>query len=261
MNTFKQFGISLVKEAGQLAREKQKNILVSHKNADRRDLVTNIDIEVSAHIKDKIHEAFPEHNFYSEEGGNVMNHSGYTWVVDPIDGTSNYTRNIPHYASCVTLFKDVEVVVFAAYNPVTDECFWFDSEEGYGLNETYIQTSDVVELSQSFVNFHPGRKESNREWAAGLLDTLLRTALKSNNLGASALDICFLAAGRTDIVIYGSLTTLDIAGSIALLRAAGGEVYEYGTSNPVAFSQEPQKIIATNSIELLNDFYARVNSR
>ena len=257
MNDFDQVVAQLARQAGLYAKEKQSTLRASTKNDDPRDVVTNIDLEITAHLRERITELFPDHGFYSEEDQTDISTAGYTWAIDPINGTSNYIRSIPYYSSCVTLLCDGQVVSAAIYAPVLDELFQV-SAEGVFLNNEPLRVGVVEALVESYVNFHAGRKKEYRQWAGDTKIALLGSAKKSFDTSSSALDLCYLAAGRTDVVIYGSLTTLDIAGAIAIVRAAGGEVYNYDTRQPVKFLSTPQRIIATASEALRDDFFAQI---
>lgn len=244
----------VVISGGTYAFEKQQNAIVDFKNGDPQDVVTNIDHEIDTTIRQRITEAFPQHGFYSEESGVVSENEAHMWSIDPIDGTSNFTRGIPHYACCVSYLENNEVRAAGVYNPATKECFTYQNGEVF-LNATKISVSNTISLKDAYVIFHPGRKEEMREWAGESLKVLLQHAQKNINLASAALDLCFLATGRVDMVIYGTLTTLDVAGAVAVVRASGGEVYNYETRKPVLFLSVPQRIIATATPELLEDYF------
>ncbi len=249
------------REGGLYALTAREQVVADHKGNDVRNVVTNIDHEIDTLITTHIHKDFPEHHVYSEERGGEVSSSGYLWSIDPIDGTSNYVRGIPHYATCVSVLYEGNVVGSAIYNPVTDECFTFDTVGGARLNGGKISCSLVTELKDAYVNFHPGRKPEMRAWGGSLKVLFLGEAFKSLNLGSAALDLCYLACGRFDLVIYGTLTTLDVAGALTMVRQSGGEVYAYGGDTPIEMSPFPQQIVGACSPSLLADFYARENSR
>lgn len=256
-NTIADIVNELAVYGGKLAMQKQTQLIVSAKNGDARDMVTNIDLEINATIVDRIQGAFPDHQIYSEETGMEATNSTWMWSIDPIDGTSNYIRGLPHYSCVITVLHHGVVTHAAVYAPVYDQLYTLTGGVP-AVNGVAFKSTTTLQLSGAYVNFHPGRKESHRQWAGDLLQTLLGAAKKNMNLGSSALDLCYVAEGKTDVVIYGSLTTLDVAGAIAIVRAAGGEVYQYGSAKPVAFNRDPQKLIATTNHDLLQNFYRQV---
>jgi myo-inositol-1(or 4)-monophosphatase len=152
-----------------------------------------------------------------------------------------------------------KVVAASVYNPVTNECFTLE-EDGAYCNGVKIEVGKVTLLSDAYVNFHPGRRAEHRNWAGETQVALLAHAKKSMNLGASAMDLCYTACGKTDAVVYGTLSTLDVCGAIAILRSAGGEVYTYDTKEPVAYLPTPQRVIATLNKALLDDYFLHVMS-
>lgn len=243
--------------AGTYAREHARELVVGEKGGDYRNLVTNIDISISDLLKEKVIAEFPDDHFYSEEEPTALTEDVRTWVVDPIDGTANYARAIPYYSSCVSVIQNGEVLAAAIYNPASDECFTF-SDGVAACNGENIAASDVAEVRESYVNLHPGRKAALNEWAGELTVKLLQKAKKTMNLGSSGLDLCYVASGRTDVLVYGTLSTLDVAGAVAIVRAAGGEIYDYDTQEPIALSAEPSRIIATGNKALLEDFFDKV---
>jgi len=240
-----------------MARARQSEIIIGYKNGDARDVVTNIDIEISSLLVARIAAQFKDHGIYSEESGVEGAASNWLWSIDPIDGTSNYVRGLPHYSCVVTVLYQGAVQAAAVYAPVYGECYHLEAEIAYCDNRP-LRTTHITKLHTAYVNFHPGRKEVDREWASDTLRGLLGGARKSMNLGSSALDLCYVAAGKTDAMIYGTLSTLDVAGAVAIVRAAGGEVYIYGTTTPVEFTAEPQKLVATTNDTLLTDLYEQL---
>ena len=246
------FIISTIKEAGELlVAEIEKGFEVSSKEGDSRNILTEVDLIIDQFLKNKIKEKYPEEKIYSEEGGDEFG-SLPMWSLDPIDGTSNFARAIPHYAVVVAFIENGEAVVGAVFNPITRELFSFEKGRGVFLNGKEIKSSEVKSIKDAYVLLHVGRKESLHEWGLRLQKALLTSAKKNANLGSSALDLAFLASGRIDAVVYGTMTTLDIAVAISMVRIAGGEVYDI-SGKPVILSKEPQQIIATSTKDLFEE--------
>ncbi len=253
MHNRDEFIKSTIKEAGELVLElSQKQVEVSTKHGDKRDFVTNVDVEVNIFITKKIKESFPGENIYSEEASETLGETADYWSIDPIDGTSNFARGIPHYAVVISYIEKGIAIVGAIYNPVTKELFSFQKESGSFLNGKPIHVSEIRDVKEAYVLLHIGRKENIREWGLKLQKSFLETAKKNINLGSSALDLAFLACGRVDAVIYGTMTTKDIAIATGLVRASGGEVYSLDGS-PVELLDTPQQIIGTSTRALLDE--------
>ncbi|MEN9913078.1 MAG: hypothetical protein RLY66_486 [Candidatus Parcubacteria bacterium] len=244
------FILSTIIEAGELLlKTREEKFTVSSKNGDSRDLVTSVDIVVDEFIKKAIKATFPGEIVYSEESASSIDESGSFWTIDPIDGTSNFSQGIPHYAVCIGYVENGQPVVGAVYNPVTKDLFSFENGAGASLNGSPIKVRTIEKLSDAHVLLHIGRKPELADWGLKLQRTLLATAKKNLNLGSSALDICFVAAGRVDASVYGTLTTKDISSAVGILREAGGEIYDEN-GNQAELSDKPQKVfsVATKAL-------------
>jgi myo-inositol-1(or 4)-monophosphatase len=247
------FIILLVQDAGKLLLKLQeKKLVVGSKGKDLRDVVTDADIKVNNFLIKEINSKFPEEEIYSEETAGSKNKSDTYWALDPIDGTSNFARGIPHFAIVVSFFEKGIPIVGAVFNPITNELFSFEKGRGVFLNQKRIVSSNIKDLKNAYTILHIGRKESVREWGINLQRIFLGSTKKTINLASSALDLCFLASGRVDAVVYGTLSTKDIAVAIAMVREAGGEVYILD-GNPVKFINDSQQIIATSTKELFEE--------
>lgn len=242
----RQFVEDLVQRAGQeLLKLSTVKFETGVKNNDWKDTVTSVDIAVNEFILKELNAAFPGDGVYSEEGGNTATKERQ-WVVDPIDGSSNFSRGIPHFAISVGLLVAGVPVAGAIYNPVTKELFSFSQGTGAFCNGTRIYVSQITDPRESYALLTAGRKEAVREWGGESYKKLLANFKKTKNLGSSALDICFLAAGRVEALVYGTLTTKDIAPALGLLKEAGG-VTSTATGDSIALSENSQRVYAANN--------------
>lgn len=243
------FIIKTVREAGEiLLKLRDEGFTATHKGSDPRDIVTSVDTAMNDFIISKIKEMFPEDVVYSEESIDVKDEKN-SWAIDPIDGSSNFARGIPHYAVCIAHLADGVPDAGAVYNPVTNELFSFKKGGGAFLNSNPIFVSKVTELKEASVFLHAGRKPELWDWGGASYTKLLASAKKTLNYGGSALDACFVASGRIEANIYGRLSTMDIASAIGILLEAGGRVVNEN-GEPVSFSTEPQKVVMSNSAEI-----------
>lgn len=243
------FIVATVREAGEvLKKARDKGFQTSAKGGDPRDIITSVDLAVNEHIIKKIKETYPQDVLYSEEGGGVES-GARIWVIDPIDGSANFSRGIPHYAICIGLLEHGVPIAGAVYNPVTDELFSFKKDGGAFLNGKPISVSAIDTLKDAAVFFRAGREPELWNWGGSSYTKLLSHANKTFNYGGSALDACFVAAGRIEANIYGRLTTMDIASAIGILLEAGGQVVNE-KGEPIEFSTEPQTIVMANTKEI-----------
>lgn len=244
------FIVVSVREAGDLLmRLREEKFDTLEKAGNPRDIVTSVDFAVNEFLIGKIREMFPGDAIYSEEEGGIAE-GGNTWAIDPIDGSSNFSRGIPHFSVCLGVLEGGVPVAGAVYNPVTRELFSFKKGGGAFLNGKPIHVSTVSDLAKAQVVFSPGSRKSELwDWAAASYRKLLEHSLKRGMYGSSALDLCFVASGRADVGVYGTLSTLDIAAAIGILLEAGGRVVTK-KGEPIAFSAEPQTVIMANGEEI-----------
>jgi myo-inositol-1(or 4)-monophosphatase len=241
------FIIKKIKKAGEILTSGQSNgFKTMNKGGDPRDITTSIDMEINEFFIKEIKQSFSDHGIYSEEAGDIQMASEYKWVIDPIDGSANFSRGIPHFAICLGLLHFNTPIAGAVYNPITRELFSFKKGQGAFLNGESICVSEISDLSQAHVFFHAGRKEELRDWGGESYRRLLASVRKTNNFASSSLDTCFVAGGRIEANIYGTLSTIDIAPAIGILTEAGGlAVDAFGAS--LTLSLKPQKIFIANN--------------
>lgn len=245
-----QFIIETIKKAGEILLENyRENYEKMIKLGDVCNIVTEIDLKINDFLVGEIKEAFPDYAIYSEEGGGLNSDSEFLWALDPIDGSANFSRRIPHFATSICLLKSGLPIAGAVYNPITNELFSFKKDEGAFLNGQPIKVSMIFELSQAGIFMVTGKKPENRDWGAGVYRKLLDGTNKTRIFGSSALDICFVADGRIEGVIYGELSTLDIAAALGILTEAGGKITT-ASNGQVEISAEPQKIVASNGTKI-----------
>lgn len=248
------FAIAQAKKVGDmLLVARQEGLEVMSKGGNARDIVTNVDLKANKMLLVAITEAFPEHGIVSEEGGGVLSGSDYQWTLDPIDGSSNFSRGIPHFAVSIGLLKNGTPELGAIFNPVTNELFSFKKGRGAFLNNQPLRPSAVEHLDKAQVIFSPGSRQRELwDWAAQSFRRLLEHAPKRGMYGSSALDLCFVAAGRADAGVYGTLNTLDVAAAIGLLKEAGGVLCD-GSGTAPALLSTPQKIFFANTQTVLEE--------
>ena len=239
------FAVATVQGAGELARAAFGNSVIQYKKSDVAfDVVTGADRDIDTYIKNSIAAKYPLHAQYSEESG-AHGMSEYTWTVDPIDGSSNFSRGIPHFAICVGLLHHNVSVAGAVFNPITKELFSFWQGGGVFLNGVAIKASGRDTLAGGQVLFTMSSRAENLDWGLALYRKLFEADSRVRNFGASSLDLCFLAAGRVDAVVYGGLSLRDISPALGMVREVCGDVYAFNTGVPATFEQAPQKIVAT----------------
>lgn len=189
------------------------------------DLVSEADLASQEAIRGVILLEFPRHGFISEEGHDALDPAlEYCWVVDPLDGTTNFVHRLPHYAVSVALLHRGRPIVGAVVDPLHDECFTCERGSGAFLNGKPIHTSNVEQLSGALAtasfaaHVEPGSREIDQFVAAVLQCQAVRRT------GSAALNLCYLAAGRVDAFWARSTHLWDIAAGALLVEEAGGVV-------------------------------------
>lgn len=245
------FVTDLAKEAGEMVLSlREKHVDISIKDNDPRNLVTNVDIEISEFVSSRILSQFPGEKIYSEEADEDISR-GSCWTIDPIDGTALFSRGIPYFSVVVGYVDNGVPIVGAIYNPVTKEMFSFEKGKGAFLNGVQVKVSEKTELAESFVLIHTGRDRNLWDWGAGAHRFLLERANKNANFGSSAQDICFVGCGRIEATIYGNLTPVDISAAIGFIHEAGGQVLGPGATPIDCLSKKRQRVIAVNNKDIL----------
>ncbi len=208
-----------------------------------RDLVTEADLASQKVIRDLLLGKFPEHGFLGEEGINLPSQrDGYRWVVDPLDGTTNFVHQVPNYAVSVALECDGTLLVGCVYDPSSDECYVAAQGQGATLNDRPLASSTTRDLSQALVANSFAAKVTRTEAEVAEFLEVLEQARATRRMGSSALNLCYVAAGRFDA--YWSTTTQswDIAAGVLLVQEAGGMI-THRDGGPVDLSR-PQVLAA-----------------
>jgi myo-inositol-1(or 4)-monophosphatase len=209
------------------------------------NLVTNVDREVEAILIGSLHKAFPDIGFLSEEAGKINYNSGLRWVIDPIDGTTNFAHGFPFYAISVALEKAGKPVLGIVYNPEHDEFFYAEKGKGAFLNGKPIKVSSQKELKKSLLmtgfSYNLGKSmEANLVHFRNFL--LASQAVR--RAGSASLDLCYVACGRLEGFWELDLFPWDTAAGWLIVKEAGGEVTDFSGKQ---FNNNSRQILATNA--------------
>lgn len=198
------------------------------KNGKEIDLVTTIDKAVEKKTIEVILGLHSNHSIMSEESDDIEQNKEYRWIVDPIDGTTNFVHNVPHFAISIALEYQGELVLGTVYNPITNELFTAEKDNGAFLNGLPIYVSKTKILSKSLLaTGFPYDSQENAELYAEELKPFLRNSRGLRRAGAASLDICYVACGRYDGYWERNLKPWDYAGGSIILTEAGGKVSDF----------------------------------
>lgn len=245
MNEFVETAIIAARAAGALLKERFGKLLVIEKKGEI-NLVTDADKNSEALIKKIILDKFPDHGFKAEEGTEANHNSEYLWLVDPLDGTTNFAHGFPVFSVSVAMLKKSEIIAGCVYNPNLDECFSAERGGGAYLNGNRLKVSDSNCLSDSFLatgfpyDIRVSPETNLREFAAFSL-----ASLAVRRAGSAALDLAYTACGRFDGYWEQKLCPWDIAAGILLVEEASGKVTDYSGDRYDVFKG---RIVASNRI-------------
>jgi len=193
------------------------------------DFVSNADTKAEKIIIEELMKAKKNYSIISEEDGSKINSdSENVWIIDPIDGTSNFLHGIPHFAISIALKSNNEIISGLIYDPIKDEMFYAEKNSGAFFNNQRIKVSKKKEIENCL--FATGGKEKV------ISDFITRKT------GSAALDMAYVAAGRYDGYFQNNLNLWDVAAGIIIIKEAGGIVNEINLSN-----HSNIKIIASSS--------------
>lgn len=221
----------------------RKGFRIEHKNIV--NLVTDADHAAEQCIVDLIKTSFPDHRILAEErGAGAETTSPYHWVIDPLDGTTNFAHGFPAYCVSIGVEYEGHGILGVVFDPTRQELFIAEAGNGAFLNDTKIRVSTTQVLDQALLV--TGFAYDIRETPNNNLDHFARFALRAQGLrrtGTAALDLCYVAAGRFDGFWELKLNPWDMAAGAVILREAGGTVTDFsGTS----FSIFGQQLVASN---------------
>jgi myo-inositol-1(or 4)-monophosphatase len=181
------------------------------------DFVSNADLKAEKIIIEELKKARPYYSIISEEDGSESNKDkSNTWIIDPIDGTTNFLHGIPHFAISIALKSEDEIVSGLIYDPIKDEMFYGEKDNGAFFNNQRIRVSKKKEVNSCL--FATSGKYKNE------IDLPIRKS------GSAALDMAYVAAGRYDGYFQNELNLWDIAAGIILIKEAGGIINEIDLS-------------------------------
>ena len=190
------------------------------------DFVSAADHKAERVVREELSRVRPRYGFLMEEAGAISgSDTSNRWIVDPLDGTTNFIHGIPHFAVSVALERDGELVAGVVYNPITDELYWAEKGKGAFLNGRRLRVAARKTMDVSL--FATGIPFSGRQGHELFLRQLARVMAVSSGVrrfGSAALDLAYTAAGRYDGFWETGLKPWDIAAGIVLVREAGGFV-------------------------------------
>ena len=208
------------------------------------NIVTEIDKKAEAKAIEIIKGDFPDHGILAEEIGRIDEKANTVWIIDPIDGTSNFAHGLPICCVSIGVEKDGEVVMGAVYNPILDEFFFAEKGEGAYLNDKKISVSntDNFQLSLLVTGFpYDTNRDPNNP--LGVFGEVVMMNVPVRRLGSAAIDLCWVACGRFDGFWEYNLNPWDVAAGYLIVKEAGGKLSDF---DGIELSIYKREILATN---------------
>ncbi len=201
---------------------------IEHKQGEERNLVTEIDKKTEQLIIEKIRKRYPQHNFLGEESGSHKVSSDYKWIIDPLDGTTNFTHGLHIYCTSIALEHQGEIVLGVIYDPSFGELFTAEKGKGAYLNNRRIHVSQATRLMESLiVTGFPYDIKDNPDNAVQHFTAFLMESQAVRRLGSAALDLSYVACGRFDGFWEVTLNPWDMAAGVLFVEEAGGKVTNF----------------------------------
>ena len=230
---------TLIRDFGEI-----ENLQVSLKGPG--DFVTASDKKVEKILIDQLQKARPNYSILSEEIGEINNDESFKWIIDPIDGTSNFLHGIPHFAISIGLEHNKEIICGTIYDPIKDELFIAEKGNGSFVNNQRMRVSARSKLKDCII-FSAGPKYGSKEKELSMEEYKKfssKVIIPIRKLGSGALDMAYVAAGRCDGFWARNLNYWDIAAGIILVKESGGFVTDFKGRNEYIVNKT---ILVTNS--------------
>ncbi len=223
------FAIETAREAGQILLEKFGRKINVTKKGDI-NLVTEADLASEKLIIERIKSYYPKHAILAEESGDAVLMEGantWKWIIDPLDGTTNYAHGYPCFCVTIALEHDGEIIIGVTFDPTRNELFAAEKGRGATLNGKPIRVSDTEQLSESLiVTGFPYDFKQKENFSRHLTDFLLHSRGVRRD-GSAAIDMAYVACGRFDGFWEEGLNPWDVAAGYLLIEEAGGQVTYY----------------------------------
>lgn len=237
MQTIKRFIITqLLEPAGKLALQQFNRSHRVYKKENQSNVVTNVDYLIDEFLTTRITQNFRTHSIISEENGINAKNDHYCWIIDPIDGTSNFVHNIPFFGIIVALLFDSESIATGIYLPALKELYFAQKNKGATLNGAPIQATSLSDITKCLIGysieFHKDKTQVKKE---AYVIARLASAIQELRTTNCVVDYCYVASGR-----YGGLLRLtskiwDVAGPSLLIKESGGIITD-DLGNPLDFN-------------------------
>ena len=242
------FTCDVARSTGKIMAEERKNFDAGKiENKGMHDLVSYVDKESETRIIAALQTILPESGFIAEEGTSSKHGERFNWVIDPLDGTTNFIQGLPLYCVSIGLLDGDELVVGVVYEVGRDECFYAWKDGGAYLNDEPIHVSNRDNIHDALLaTGFPYSEFSRMDEYIDFLKWAMMNARGVRRLGSAAADLAYVACGRFDAFWEYDLKPWDVAAGALLVKEAGGTVTDYKGGTNYLFGKE---IVAANGLQ------------
>ncbi len=194
----------------------------------RNDFVSEVDRQAEAGIIEDLLKAYPGHGIIGEESGNIDGDGEFCWIIDPLDGTTNFLHGFPHYAVSIACKHNGRLIHGVVYDPFKQELFCASRGDGATLNNRRIRVTSIKSVDGALIGTgFPFKNPDQLDEYLKLFSAFFNSASDIRRAGSAALDLAYVAAGRLDGFWESGLNSWDIAAGALLIREAGGLITDY----------------------------------
>jgi myo-inositol-1(or 4)-monophosphatase len=237
--------IELTKEVGRFIMEEGRNF--DRSNIEKKgfnDLVSYVDKQAEEKLVKGLREILPEAGFITEEGTAEEKGEEYKWIIDPLDGTTNFLHSLPVFAVSIGLMRGKSLIMGVVYEPNLDECFYAREGEKAYCNGKEIQVSAVPKMSESLMaTGFPYADFGLMDDYLAILKDFMKGSHGLRRMGSAAVDLVYVACGRFEGFYEYNLNAWDVAGGAFIVKQAGGKVSDFKEGDDFVFGQE---LLASN---------------
>lgn len=237
--------IVLVKETGEFIRQESRKFDESKiEYKGKNDLVSYVDKEAEKRLVKGLSEILPGSGFVAEEGTSTRRSDIYNWIIDPLDGTTNFTHGLPVYAVSIALVKRGVLTLGIVYEINRDECFHAIKGQGAFLNHSPIKVSETKTLEKSLLaTGFPYYNFDQMQQYLTIINEFMQTTHGLRRMGSAAVDLAYTACGRFEGFFEYNLNAWDVAAGALIVQEAGGKVTDFKGGENYVFGRE---IVAGN---------------
>lgn len=235
----------LALETGAFLREQRRDFRTEKvEQKHSHDYVSYVDKESERRIIERLHGLLPEAGFVAEEGGGTKTSEKYWWVVDPLDGTTNFIHDNAPYCVSIALRDESEILIGVVYECCRNELFWANKNSSAFMNGQVIKVSDVHTVDQSLVLLGlPYNTVGYMDFLTDMIRKLYGKTCSLRVLGSAASELCYVACGRYESFVEGFICPWDVAAGALILKQAGGMVTDFSGGEEWGTGRE---VMATN---------------